>query len=832
MERKFFATTVLCLITLFAITPGANAEEWKKIPGPWLWMIAPTEPGKGGKESIHIDSLAVASGGTVTEHIIAHNGAKVGDQVGDYEWTSATIDVDVPGFAWFWDLGDGNINKTIGDHMKKETFDDHSSYALIGVKSPIEQQTTLKVSSDDAIKIWVNGVVVGYSAMNRGANAKDPQNKFKTFLRQGFNLLMVKVSERDGQWAMYVGLDPRTEPVTFSISEFTKPADVNGDGKVSLEDWSCVEGAIALEDLTNVRLIYFIPKNRNPNSDNRRNIINQAKAVQNFYANAMAQRGYGRKTFKLELDELNNPFVHELEGTWEEEYYMDNIDRVINEIREREASPCLEDWYKKLHLIFIETDHQLLADLDAVGGELCGRGNRLGYEDGVAVGDSSTEPIGMSDVGGWAVKPSLPAAVWDVGGWAIVPASGHCVSGGYGTWNIAHELGHAFGLLHDFRDTTYVMSYGDKDNNIIPDQLSECAAHWLDVHPAFNDGKLLSHWETKLHKITGPLAPELRGNPQRPSFTFPPGKNKIEVEVEDRDGIHQVQLIYHYPVLPRDDVLGDCSNLNGRVNITTLSLSISKVREYLLKQLPWNNIDIRLRVVDRKGSATYWGPYNLMVQPSDNGNGDVLVADVNDDGIVDVDDLIEVFLQQDQTGENLPADVNNDKVVNVQDICLVAGVVYDREFDCSPAAPALRPLMFEGLTAAEVQRLLMQAHQMEFTDPVYLRGIAVLEQLLALLLPKETALLVNYPNPFNPETWLPYQLSEPADVTLTIYDIQGRVVRALDLGHQRAGMYHSRSRAAHWDGRNAVGEPVASGLYFYTLKAGDFAATRKMLIRK
>ena len=99
-------------------------------------------------------------------------------------------------------------------------------------------------------------------------------------------------------------------------------------------------------------------------------------------------------------------------------------------------------------------------------------------------------------------------------------------------------------------------------------------------------------------------------------------------------------------------------------------------------------------------------------------------------------------------------------------------------------------------------------------------------------IPETTALLPNYPNPFNPETWIPYQLAKPADVTLTFYDIHGRVVRHLDLGHQRAGMYHTRSRAAYWDGRNAQGEPVASGVYFYTLKAGDFTATRKMLIRK
>ena len=96
----------------------------------------------------------------------------------------------------------------------------------------------------------------------------------------------------------------------------------------------------------------------------------------------------------------------------------------------------------------------------------------------------------------------------------------------------------------------------------------------------------------------------------------------------------------------------------------------------------------------------------------------------------------------------------------------------------------------------------------------------------------ETVLLANYPNPFNPETWIPYQLSKPADVTLTIYAVDGQVVRQLALGHQRAGLYQSRSRAAYWDGRNAVGESVASGLYFYTLTAGDFSATRKMLIRK
>ena len=100
------------------------------------------------------------------------------------------------------------------------------------------------------------------------------------------------------------------------------------------------------------------------------------------------------------------------------------------------------------------------------------------------------------------------------------------------------------------------------------------------------------------------------------------------------------------------------------------------------------------------------------------------------------------------------------------------------------------------------------------------------------VIPDNTTLLTNFPNPFNPETWIPYQLVEPAKVTLTIYNMRGVVVRTIALGHKAAGVYTSRSRAIHWDGRNMFGEKVAAGLYFYTLTAGDFATTRKMLIRK
>ena len=98
--------------------------------------------------------------------------------------------------------------------------------------------------------------------------------------------------------------------------------------------------------------------------------------------------------------------------------------------------------------------------------------------------------------------------------------------------------------------------------------------------------------------------------------------------------------------------------------------------------------------------------------------------------------------------------------------------------------------------------------------------------------PKDTLLAQNFPNPFNPETWIPYQLSKSTEVTLLIYDISGRLVRTLDLGWKPTGSYMTQSSAAYWDGRNSVGERVASGPYFYTLQTRDFAATRRMVILK
>ena len=204
-----------------------------------------------------------------------------------------------------------------------------------------------------------------------------------------------------------------------------------------------------------------------------------------------------------------------------------------------------------------------------------------------------------------------------------------------------------------------------------------------------------------------------------------------------------------------------------------------------------------------------------------------LAGDVNEDGVVNIIDLTLVASNFGKQGQNA-ADVNADGVVNIIDLTLVAAA-----FGNTAAAPIAGYHDSETVpTRQQVQQWLREAHQLNLTDPAFQRGILILEQLLAALTPKETVLLPNYPNPFNPETWIPYQLATPAEVTLTIYAVDGSLVRTLALGHQPIGIYQDKSRAAYWDGKNAQGELVASGVYFYTLTAEKFTATRKMLIRK
>ena len=204
------------------------------------------------------------------------------------------------------------------------------------------------------------------------------------------------------------------------------------------------------------------------------------------------------------------------------------------------------------------------------------------------------------------------------------------------------------------------------------------------------------------------------------------------------------------------------------------------------------------------------------------------VADMNEDGSVTILDLIIVARDFERNKPSNPrTDVNGDGRVNILDLNLVAGSM-DKTIAAAPSALILD----NRISPAVLQAWIAQAQAENDGSLVFRQGIANLQWLLALLIPERTVLLANYPNPFNPETWIPYQLATAADVQIRIYATSGVLVWTLNLGHQPAGIYQQRRRAAYWNGKNEMGESVASGVYFYTLTAGDFTATGKMLIRK
>jgi len=200
--------------------------------------------------------------------------------------------------------------------------------------------------------------------------------------------------------------------------------------------------------------------------------------------------------------------------------------------------------------------------------------------------------------------------------------------------------------------------------------------------------------------------------------------------------------------------------------------------------------------------------------------------DVNADGTVD---NVDVFLVALAVGtSNTQYDVNGDGKVDDTDIALVR----DNRDDAAATAPMIVGVK---LSAEQVARLQEQIDLLVATgdrSPATLKTLVYLQQLIATARPEKTQLLANYPNPFNPETWIPYELATDTDVRITIYNTQGVVIRTLQLGQQSAGYYTDRQRAAYWDGRNALGEQVASGMYFYQLETDTLSSMRKMVILK
>ncbi|MYB65430.1 sulfatase-like hydrolase/transferase [Candidatus Poribacteria bacterium] len=202
--------------------------------------------------------------------------------------------------------------------------------------------------------------------------------------------------------------------------------------------------------------------------------------------------------------------------------------------------------------------------------------------------------------------------------------------------------------------------------------------------------------------------------------------------------------------------------------------------------------------------------------------------DINKDGLVNIQDMILVSKYfGSKSSEYLNADINQDGNINILDLLIVAAHFGE---STTYNTPSLLNILPEHITM--IEDWSNKAQTVEDTNDVIRKGIATLDTLINVTKPRKNRVLPNYPNPFNPETWIPYDLAENSDVNIYIHNLKGESIRHLKVGLKSPGKYRSRSRAAYWDGCNSYGEPVASGAYFYTFHTQQTKSTRKMVITK
>ena len=327
-------------------------------------------------------------------------------------------------------------------------------------------------------------------------------------------------------------IDVTENPLNYTSVKVHIPALKNRGVTVEFEDVTHLN----FGEPHMVRLIYFLPNDRPPQRDIDTKLDTLIRDVQQFYADEMERHGFGRKTFMFEADATGKAMVHRVEGEFTDSYYRQNtFYKVWEEVREQ--------FYTPQNIYFIAID---------IGNERVGRG----YYEACGVGDSH----GAS------------------GGHVLIPASGDC----FNLKTAAHELGHAFGLHHDFRNDTYIMSFGKA-----PNKLSECAAEWLDAHRYFNIGQSQTHLDnpTKIQML-----PPLASPPYAIGFRF---------EVTDPDGVHQAQLLTPDTIRKQQrwqPKLLSCKRLNGETDTIKIEL--------ITNQLTVENEEITLSVIDAYGNIT------------------------------------------------------------------------------------------------------------------------------------------------------------------------------------------------------------------------------------
>ena len=733
----------------------------EKITGPWLWMIAPTEIGQGGAASTDVDSLAVASNGAVTETMVATHGANAGESVGRLKWTLGEISA----------TGGNNINDVVTRiGLGQGDINDHSAYALIILGSTtVQENVPMKVGSDDSVKVWLNGDVVHRNPINRGSG--DFQDNFRVNLRQGNNILLVKVSEGGGGWSMFAGVGG----IDLNIGSFGESIVVDSEN-----------------------LVLYLPFDEGIGTT-----ATDLSAHQNHGTLYKASWTRGKYGSSIELK--GEP------GGWVEVPDAPSLD-ITDEITLM-AWVCPTQFTSESLRMVVKTWIPDTAPWMVYG--LYHEANTNGRPRfSISVNEQERATLAEH-------APQLPLDEW--------------------THLAATYDGTQMKLYYNGELEAEMAATGKIDTNDVPLSIGRNNEGDKEHYIGLIDEVAI--WNVALDEseirqaMRGVLADTSVATPSvaTPSVATPGISDDFDDPFEGTALQNPNWQWQNEP--PNWDVGETRENFLHIEAETNRNLWTSDTSHFLYQETDADTFDVETHFFTRWNTAS--GVNGLVVKSSADNEWVTLKFWARDAGP-------KGQIQYQAKERGLVADPAWRPELGTTELCFrlrkdgntYTGYYKSREADTwieiGTANVTLTPPLQLGIyagVAAGTGTLEVDYEYFRNTVNTAVQGAPTLNA-ATVIIPTQTGLLPNYPNPFNPETWLPYQLSGAADVTLTIYNIRGAAIRRLALGHQPAGVYHSKGRAAYWDGRNEYGEVVASGVYFYTLTAGDFSATRRMLILK
>ena len=937
--KKHLTFLLICFMVVLAIVSIGQAQE--KITGPWLWMIAPTEAGRGGSASTDVDTLAKASGGSVTAADIAENGVEVGSECGNYVWTPGEISAS----------GGNNVNDIVTEiGLGKGDINDHDSWAYIELNATAKKGVTARVGSDDCIVVWLNGEIVHRNAVDRGAGGF--QDTFKVDLVDGINRLLVKVGEAGGGWSMFVGIDADYNIMDFETfgGNVVRPQN---DKTVTQNQKLEVKINMSIFDLLhdftsnlifNPQILKAISVDygpflthdgadpatcSTPVIDNvkgqitgitcRRNTEDGVTgtgilATINFEAISV-----GESTLIIEKASFSNPKGEAIEFTARdgEVTVYGPHGKITGKVTDSLGNPVSD----------VEVKVFLNGQPVGINGETGGSGNYR-IDNITQAGRVTVKAIKAGEI---PIKPvevdvRIGEATENVDFMLIQPTSLHSVTDDRGfirNWLL-------LGLIDWSEETTRLMSdqlspkakpdarfpiQETESKEIAPQDgdfgsgLAKDLRWQLHVDPQHDD------YQRRDQSIR--LNDVYRNREQGVAYAFTRVKAaediKVSMQTDHGRGITiwlNGDLVHmetdHVGWFP--DRVDEVNNLELKKGWNSILLKtdgwefscrfVSK-ESVLSEGEPLTNLEISPQqgsstLVDQPSGLTR-GTFSLSlkkglnmislpVQPDNAMTAKTLANQINATLIIRLEPKQKKFIPyvpEYFEGSNFQIEGGMGVIVNLRESQEVtfSGTVWDN-VGTAPEIPLVSSrnwaFMIVGyldpslLATASIvatngeQRWLGRREDNRYVlgavdqlhhpvvelgdrieiavDEGRLRHLVTAEDMAnayvridispSLFLPEHTRLLQNYPNPFNPETWIPFELNQDSEVSLTIYDIAGRLVRRLDLGFQEASTYLRRDQAIYWDGRTQSGEQVASGTYFYTLGTDTSIFTQKMIILK